>query len=60
MLELLTTIALLCQTPTGIQSLKPVEKVQLSCQKYYLRCVRNEKGLLLDRVEKCLLKRVIN
>jgi hypothetical protein len=56
MLEIISTIALLCQINPGATW---AEKAQLSCQKYYVRCVRDGKnGTTLDRrLEKCVLDR---
>ncbi len=54
MFELLTAIALLCQINPGVPAIKPVEKVQLSCQKYYIRCVKDSPGILNIRLQNCI------
>lgn len=59
MLEIFTTIALLCQLGTGVANIKANEKAQLSCQKYYIRCIDKQKVTVVERLHKCLISREI-
>jgi len=58
MSTLLSTIALLCQIQTGGPTIV-VEKAQVACQKYYVRCVKRESGNDSERLQKCILTRIV-
>lgn len=40
-MELLRTIAFLCTVTSGTDSANRVEKLQLECQQYYVKCLSN-------------------
>lgn len=55
---LLNAIALLCQIQTGGPTIV-VEKAQVVCQKYYVRCTKRESGVEQERLKKCILTRTV-
>lgn len=65
MLELLATIALLCQVPNGLDYahlVESLERRQLKCQQEYLRCVEANIGTrkdLGDALASCLIRQKI-
>jgi len=40
-MELLRTIAFLCTITSGVDSAARIEKLQLECQQYYIKCLSN-------------------
>lgn len=40
-MELLRTIAFLCTVTSGTDSAARIEKLQLECQQYYVKCLSN-------------------
>jgi hypothetical protein len=57
MIEIIKAIAILCQINAGGSAVVPVERAQISCQKYYINCVSKEKGSDTNKLEQCILKR---
>jgi hypothetical protein len=56
MLEVFTVIAALCQMQSSAP-IPTVDRAQLSCQQYYVRCFKAERGNVDDRIEKCIMTR---
>jgi len=58
MIEILSVIAMLCQINPG-ETVQAVEKAQIRCQKYYVRCVDRERetSSSSEALKKCILKR---
>ena len=63
LMEILTTIALLCASPAYSDTRgRGYPKVEhLKCQKYYIKCVGNTRNNLKnrDKLEDCVLNRMI-
>ena len=57
MIEIIKTIAMLCQISSGGSAVVPIESAQISCQKYYVACFKKESGSDSDRLGKCVLNR---
>lgn len=56
-MEILRTIAFLCTVTSGNTTAVNVEKLQLECQKYYVKCLSNTSTY--KNVSKCILDRKI-
>lgn len=57
MIEIIKTIAILCQISAGGSAVVPIERAQVSCHKYYISCFNKESGSDGERLRKCILKR---
>ena len=57
MFEFIKAIAILCSIGSSSSVPTDVFRVQLECQKYYVRCVDSEEGRMEDRLKVCLLKK---
>lgn len=59
-MELLKTIALLCNLHTGANesyNIEIVRKIELECQKTYIKCLGNEINANYKTLSKCILER---
>ena len=54
-MEILRTIAFLCTVTSGSTYPAGIEKIQLECQKYYVKCLNNTSTY--KDVSKCILDR---
>jgi hypothetical protein len=54
-MEILRTIAFLCTITSGNTAAANVEKIQLDCQKYYVKCLNNTSTY--RDISKCILDR---
>jgi hypothetical protein len=54
-MEILRTIAFLCTITSGNTAAANVEKIQLDCQKYYVKCLSNTSTY--KDISKCILDR---
>lgn len=54
-MEILKTIAFLCTITSGNTAATNVEKIQLDCQKYYVKCLNNTSTY--KDISKCILDR---
>jgi hypothetical protein len=52
-MELIKTIALLCQLQAS-KNLEAVEKKQLQCQQYYVKCLDNPLNANYKTLSKCI------
>ena len=53
-MELLQTIALLCQIKISNANLDVIEKKQLKCQQYYVGCLGNPLNSNYKTLSKCI------
>jgi hypothetical protein len=54
-MELLRTIAFLCTVTSGTDSANRIEKLQLECQQYYVKCLSNTSNY--KDISKCIKDR---
>jgi hypothetical protein len=54
-MELLRTIAFLCTVTSGTDSANRIEKIQLECQQYYVKCLSNTSNY--KDISKCIKER---
>jgi hypothetical protein len=54
-MELLRTIAFLCTVTSGTDSAVRIEKLQLECQQYYVKCLSNTSNY--KDISKCIKDR---
>lgn len=54
-MEILRTIAFLCTITSGTDSGSKVEKLQLECQQYYIKCLNNTSAY--RDISKCIKDR---
>jgi len=54
-MELLRTIAFLCTVTSGTDSANRIEKIQLDCQQYYVKCLSNTSNY--KDISKCIKER---
>jgi hypothetical protein len=54
-MELLRTIAFLCTVTSGTDSANRIEKIQLECQQYYVKCLSNTSNY--KDISKCIKDR---
>ena len=61
MIELIATIALLCQVDANSFTPRQVARYQLECQQEYLKCVKRKYsplgGFSPDRLNSCILEK---
>lgn len=55
-MELLKTIALLCQLQAG-KNLEEIDRKQLKCQQYYVKCLENPLNANYKTLSKCIKER---
>ena len=54
-MEILRTIAFLCTVTSGTDSANRIEKLQLECQQYYVKCLSNVSNY--KDISKCIKDR---
>ncbi len=60
MIEIIKIIALLCKVSSGVDNVSMVdyiEKNQLKCQKYYIKCVDLSNSTSFRQLKKCILEK---